>query len=476
MSDQLDDIASLLDDTPVRKVSVVERARLFSRELRSDYYHPVRDVIQGSIQKLPPVVRSFIYYLGAILLLIQGFLIVLVFANSFSRGDSFNFLYLWNILRDFFRGNVDMYQFITDSNTSHAALYYGFPIILAAVGAAFNESSGIINIGLEGLMICSAWGSVYFLYFFSTRTGGAIYLGTLLGITIGVLVSLIFAFFTIHLKANQIVSAVGINFAALGLMLFLTSIVWEREQSDGVSLYPSINLYGVFQNINTFLIDLSYVGGIYDFFWGLVVAVYDFARGLGIIGWLLGIEPFLLIVKFVIDVFNEQPLLLFIGIFFILLSHILLFKTTFGLRIRAIGENPEAAATAGINIKLYQYFAVVYSGFMASLGGCFIAIAIDGQFTKNTVNGQGFLALVALVFGKWTVVGAFLSALFFGYLRQFNARFQFIFHIESFVLDIDDSLLNIIPFIIAVLAVSGIVRRARAPKGLGVVYDPESKN
>ena len=323
--------------------------------------------------------------------------------------------------------------------TIRGAIIAAFPIIMGALGGAFNERAGVINIGLEGIMLTSAFGSVFFAY-----VTGNPYIGVLGGLIFGLLTALLHAVLTITFKAEQVVTGDGINLLALGLTDFLTTIVWNALQSNGVNYLPlnsmsfSTNITGLFSG----LVNIPILGLFFQF-----------------------IENVLL---FLDKIINGQSVLLFFGILLIPICHILLFKTPFGLRLRVIGEEPSAAATAGIPVQRYQYAAVLISGFLTSIGGIYLAIGDSQYFKSNMTGGRGFTALAAMIFGKWTISGGVLSGLFFGYFYSLAINLSFLDYFSNIY-----RLLNMMPFIIAIMVLAGAIGLARPPKSIGKTYDPQ---
>ena len=150
------------------------------------------------------------------------------------------------------------------------------------------------------------------------------------------------------------------------------------------------------------------------------------------------------------------------------MCHIVLFKTPFGLRLRTIGEEPSAAATAGIPVKRYQYMAVLISGLLTSIGGIYLAIGDSAYFKSNMTGGRGYTALAAMIFGKWTISGGVLSGLFFGYFYSLAINLQVLNYFSNIF-----RILQMIPYIIAIMVLAGAIGLARPPKSIGKPYDPQ---
>lgn len=360
------------------------------------------------------ILKLVIFFLIAIEVLIVTFYILVIFSG-------------YKI--DFIRFHDDVWARLLSPVTIRGMIVAAFPIIMGAIGGSFNERAGVINIGLEGIMLTSAFGSVYMTY-----VTGNPYMGILGGLLFGFLTALLHAVLTITFKAEQVVTGVGINLLALGLTDFLTTIVWHALRSTTVNKLPFLNLQDA----------SSYFG----------VNLLDF--NIPIIGPIL-------------QILSTQSILLFFGILLIPICHIILFKTPFGLRLRVIGEEPSAAATAGIPVQRYQYFAVLISGLLTSIGGIYLAIGDSSYFQSNMTGGRGYTALAAMIFGKWTISGGVLSGLFFGYFYSLAINLQSLDYFSNIY-----RILNMMPFVIAIMVLAGAIGLARPPKSIGKTYDPQS--
>lgn len=353
-------------------------------------------------------------------------------------------LYIFNLM---FYGYTDIFLFhfeawgrLLATSTFRTMLVWGIPIGITAVGAAYNENAGVINIGLEGIMLWGAFAGVYFTYI-----SGNPWIGVLGAMLVGFFNALLHAIFTITFKAEQIVTGVAINLFAIGMTDVITSLVWQPGRSDEVLSLPDLNLYNI-----------PILGDILGF---IRLASY---KKIPIIGDIL---------KFIpdpIDALIGHSILFYLILIIIPIAHLFLFRTKWGLRIRVIGEHPQAAATAGIPVKKYQYMAVIISGILAALGGALLTIGNIPFFNSGIVGGRGFTALAAMIFGKWTVFGAVGAAIFFGYFYSISIKVGV--GISNF--KVPNQFLQMIPFIIAIAALSGFIGRARPPKAIGRPYDP----
>lgn len=299
-------------------------------------------------------------------------------------------------------------------------LFASAPLIFTALGGVFSERSGVVNIGLEGLMVIGAFSAVVFNITFA-ETFGALtpWVALLVAMGIGGIFSLIHAVASITFRADHVVSGVAINFLALGLGVFLVKAWYGAGQTGKIPVpmyYTKIPV----------LSDIPIVGPI---------------------------------------LFNNY-LTSYIAILAAVAGWFILFKTPFGLRLRSVGEHPLAADTMGINVYKMRYLAVFISGILGGLGGGVYAQTITQDFSGITITGQGFIALAAVIFGKWHPLGAMGAALFFG-LAQSLAIIGSSF---PFLADVPNWLLLSAPYILTILALAGFIGRADAPKAVGTPY------
>ncbi|HKL12481.1 MAG TPA: ABC transporter permease [Halanaerobiales bacterium] len=289
------------------------------------------------------------------------------------------------------------------------------PLILASLGGMFSERSGVINIALEGIMLIGAFTAMVGSYYFSPWTG------VLLAIIVGMLVALVHAIASISFRADQIVSATAINIFATGITGFLLRLVFgEAGQS------PSV------QDVGTWTI------------------------------------PIINKIPFLKTVLGNQIPFVYIALILVAVSYWVLFKTPFGLRIRSVGEHPAAADSVGINVIKMRYIAVIMSGFFAGLAGASLSIGLLDLFVKNMSSGRGFIALAAMIFGKWTPHGAMLAALLFGFadaLQMLGQTLGLTFIPRQFLL--------MAPYIVTILALAGVVGRSTPPAADGEPYIKE---
>ena len=292
-----------------------------------------------------------------------------------------------------------------------ATLRYATPLAFAALGGIFSERSGVVNIGLEGMMLAGAFFGIY-----AAVEGQHWTVGLLGAMAAGAILAGIHAFFSIHLRADQIVVGTAINFLALGVTGYLFRYIYEEQGTPSdVSRIPELSIPG--------LRDLPFLG----------------------------------------DVIGEMSLMIWLIIALLILGYVLLFKTPAGLRLRSVGEHPRAADTVGISVYGVRYAAVIASGMLAALGGAYLSIGFVGSFNENMTVGRGFIALAAVIFGKWHPFGAAAACLLFGFSSGLAQRLQG----EA---DISANLLSTLPYILTLIALVGLVGRSRAPAAVGRPY------
>jgi len=290
-----------------------------------------------------------------------------------------------------------------DTSTLIAFIFKGLelaaPIAFLAIGAVYSERSGVINIGLEGMLIVSCFAVVW-----GALTFANIWMGLIVAIIAGTLMALIHAVVTITFRVNQIVSGVAINLLAMGVARFLSQNIYAQETQSEVNSYLFPSIFG----INSFT---------------------------------LALIPIAFIAWFV------------------------MYKTVFGLRLRSVGENPEAADTLGINVYIMRYAGVLISGAMCGFGA---ATLYPAQWVSGMTGGRGFIALAAMIFGRWHPVGAVFAALLFGYADSFRIMFQ-----EQ--LPIPGQFVQMFPYVLAVIVLAGMVGRAKPPAAGGIPYEKSSE-
>lgn len=293
------------------------------------------------------------------------------------------------------------------------------PLTLAGLGGVFSEKSGVINIGLEGMMLTGAFAAVA-----ATNFTVNPWLGIVFAIIIGISIGFIHAIVTVTFKANQIVSGVAINLFAGGITVFLS---WLWFQESQIMVRRSLPIWGV---------DVPKVG------------------------------EALPLVRSLIVVFAHHSPIVYLTLIIVLISHIVIFKTTFGLRLRAVGEYPHAADTLGVNVINMRYIAVIISGALAGLAGSFLSIEQAHFFVRDMSGGRGFIALAAMIFGKWTPLGTVGAALIFGIGEALAIRLQGVFTIPV-------QFINMVPYLLAIFVLVGAIGRSNAPAADGIPYEKE---
>jgi simple sugar transport system permease protein len=277
-------------------------------------------------------------------------------------------------------------------------LMYSTPLIFTALGGVMSEKSGVINIGLEGMMTFGAFAASWVAI-----TQNNPWAGLLAGGIAGVLLAFLHAVASIKFKANQVVSGMAINFLGSGLAIFFCRIFF-----DGASMTPPLDL------------------------------------------------------EKKIPAFFNQYATVYIALIVTLIIWFTFNKTRFGLRLISAGEHPKASGAAGINVAFYRYAGVLSSGFLAGIGGGSLSIAIVSNFRPTLISGQGFIALAAMIFGKWNPVGTLFACLFFGFSQ---ALVVFIGGFEG--LQVSSQLLATLPYVLTLIILVGFMGKTTAPSALG---------
>jgi simple sugar transport system permease protein len=303
-----------------------------------------------------------------------------------------------------------------------SALRMATPLALAAIGGTICERSGVVNIALEGIMLTGA--------FFGTAVvlaTGSPWLGVLGAIAAGVLIAAIHAFASINLKSDQVVSGTAINLLALGVTGFLMELWYGHPGTTD----PITTLRPVF--------GFSSGGG------GFAQTVWSWVNGV---------------------LLTHTPIV-YLAIAIAILAQWALYRTKWGLRLRALGEHPRAVDTVGVSVTRGRWVAVLMSGALAGLAGANLTIEQVGSFTENMTNGRGFIALAANIFGRWTPVGSYLASLLFGFADALQIKLQ----ILRDVIRIPPQFFLMLPYVLTVVVLAGVVGRAVAPAAVGKPYE-----
>jgi ABC-type uncharacterized transport system permease subunit len=311
-------------------------------------------------------------------------------------------------------GESNLRDVFTWSALIASMLRFATPLLFAALGGIMSERSGVVNIGLEGMMLMGAFFGIYGSDLLGSWVGGIA-----VAVVAGGLLALAHAAFSISLRADQIVSGTAVNFLALGITGYVFIAHYgDTGTPDSISRVPDLHI--------AFLGDNSFLG--------------DALGHANLMTWLaLLLVPFLTFV---------------------------LFRTRRGLRLRAVGEKPRAADTVGINVFRTRYVAVTLSGMLAALGGAYLSVGFVGSFSQNMTEGRGFIALAAVIFGKWRPAGALVATLLFGFSSALANRLP-TFSASTAVL------FQALPYILTLIAVAGVIGRSRPPASDGIPYVKE---
>jgi len=282
-------------------------------------------------------------------------------------------------------------------------------LIFAALGGLFSERSGVINIALEGMMLAGAFTAAVLTLEFQSS-----FLGFLSGIVAGAIVGFVYAIAVIKFEANQVVAGFAINLLMLGLPQFLSGAIYDSTGST-----PQIP------------------------------------------------KEFLLP-----QLFNKISVASILAFVLIPVCWYVLYKTPFGLRLRAVGENPEAADSAGIDVLKLRYIAIVISGMLAAAGGAYLSVGQSSLFTRGMTAGRGFIALAALILAKWRPVPVLFACLFFGFTEALSFQIQGVVKLPSGE-DIPVQFIQMIPYVLTIIVLGGFIGLSRPPKALGIPYRKE---
>lgn len=289
-----------------------------------------------------------------------------------------------------------------------SAIRLAVPYTLAGLGGTYSERSGVVNIGLEGQMLTGAFTAVAI-----TNISGSPWLGLAAAIFVGMMLGLIHAVVCVTFKADQIVSGLAIIIFAAGITVFFSWLIFNKTQ----------------------------------------IKVEETLR-----------VPFLHAIPAFKTLFIKIPPLVFITAFIIIASHIIIFKTVFGLRLRSVGEHPQAADTLGINVYKMRYTAVIISGGLAGMAGAYLSLEHAHYFVKGISGGRGFIGLASMIFGKWTPLGTAGAGLLFGFGEAMKPYLPKV---------VPSQFIDMIPYILTILVLTSAIGRATPPASIGVPYSKE---
>ncbi|MEK4424493.1 ABC transporter permease [Solibacillus sp. FSL K6-1523] len=311
---------------------------------------------------------------------------------------------------------LDVLYFIVPS-----AILYATPLIFAGIGGVFSERSGVVNIGLEGIMVIGAFTGIYVnLEYYDVFGKNVIWVGILAALVAGAVFSLLLAVAAVSFRADQTVTGVALNMLGVAIAVFLVKLIYQKGQTDMIQ--APIQRFEI-----PYLADIPFFGKLlfHD-----VYSVSILAFAVAILAWFI------------------------------------IYKTPFGLRLRSVGEHPMAADTMGVNVTKMRYIAVMISGALGGIGGAALAMTVSSDFSGSTIAGQGFMAIAAMIFGKWHPLGTLGAALFFGLAQTLSITGSLI----PYVQDIPAVYLQILPYVLTILALAGFIGKATAPKASGQPY------
>lgn len=283
------------------------------------------------------------------------------------------------------------------------------PIILAAVGATFCERSGVLNLGIEGMMLVGAISGVIGSYI----TGNP-WLGMLFALLMGTLLGFIYAVICVKFKADQVVSGVGLNLFASGITVALVRMIWNRDgMSDSVAQIGNVTV--------PILKDIPVIGVL----------------------------------------FIDQSPFIYITLFIVAAGWYIMYKTKIGLRLRSIGDHPQAAETVGINVNRYRYISVTLCGLLSGMAGSYLSIVQNNLFVQEMVAGRGFMALSANIFGGWNPLGSMVASLIFAFAQALRLNLS--------DLAIPDQFIQMMPYMLTLVVLVAVAKRAKGPEALGKI-------
>lgn len=301
-------------------------------------------------------------------------------------------------------------------------LAYTAPLLIIALGGLFSERSGIVNIGLEGLFGMGAFGTALFIYFTQSSLGmWSVPLGLAVGALLGMLLSYLHALASVSMRANQVISGTAINILSTALTVYAARLL---TGSGNIQIVDKLSKTDI-----PFLSKIPIIGPLF---------------------------------------FDSAYYTTYLVIAIVIIAWFFLYKRPFGMRLRACGENPHAADSMGINVKKMRYIGVLLSGLLSGLGGGIVITTYSGEFSQGTFNGLGFLALAALIFGKWNPWGVLGASLFFGFAKTLASMTQLFDGLR----DMPNIIFNTFPYVVTLIALMLFSKNSAGPKAAGEPYDP----
>jgi ABC-type uncharacterized transport system permease subunit len=302
------------------------------------------------------------------------------------------------------------------------------PLLLACLAGMYSERAGVFDIGLEGKMLVAAFAAATV-----AALTGSPWLGLLAGMGVSLATALLQGVAAITLKGNQLIAGVAINMLAAGMTTFLGQ-TWFQQGGRTPSLSGGGRFSPITLPFAEELRDVPVFGPIY----------YDLISG--------------------------HYLLVYIAFIMVAVTAYVLFRTRFGLRLRAVGENPKAVDTAGVSVNALRYQAVIITGLLCGIAGAYFSIAQGSGFGNNMTAGKGFIALAALIFAKWRPVPAMFTCLLFGFLDALQIRLQ---NAQILGMEVPVQAIQALPYVLTVILLAGFIGKAVGPKAGGVPYTKE---
>lgn len=308
-------------------------------------------------------------------------------------------------------------------------MFFSIPLLIVALGGVFTERSGVTNIALDGMMIIGAFTGIFFINQMQDQMSGQmlLILAILISTATGMVFSLLHAFASVNMKSDQIISGTALNMFAPAFAIFVARMI----QSNGVQQIQFTNTFRI-ESV-PFLGDIPLIGGLF---------------------------------------FQNAYITTYLGFIILIVSVIVLYKTRFGLRLRACGEHPHAADSVGINVYKMRYAGVLISGALAGLGGLVFVIPTSTNFNQ-TVSGYGFLALAVMIFGQWRPLRVLFAAFFFGLMKTIASTYSVIPFLAT--AGIPSDIYKMIPFIATLIVLAFSSKSSQAPRAVAVPYDKGSR-